>query len=105
MDAKTFYFLRFCWKIDTYLTPSQAVKSKICHGYMNCNFYPLVKQKYYVNVGFVDGQLFFQVSEEYKLVPDTLYLTVNVIDRFLSQNYIEKKRLQLLGVSSMLIAS
>ncbi|KAF5743281.1 Mitotic-like cyclin 3B from [Tripterygium wilfordii] len=46
-----------------------------------------------------------EVSEEYKLVPDTLYLTVNLIDRFLSQNYIEKQRLQLLGVTSMLIAS
>ncbi|XP_062098584.1 cyclin-A2-2-like [Humulus lupulus] len=46
-----------------------------------------------------------EVSEEYKLVPDTLYLTINLIDRFLSHNYIEKQRLQLLGVSCMLIAS
>ncbi|KAK9273034.1 hypothetical protein L1049_017841 [Liquidambar formosana] len=46
-----------------------------------------------------------EVSEEYKLVPDTLYLTVNLIDRFLSENYIEKQRLQLLGVTCMLIAS
>lgn len=47
----------------------------------------------------------FQVSEEYKLVPDTLYLTVSLIDRFLSHNVIEKQRLQLVGVSCMLIAS
>ncbi|KAJ9168372.1 hypothetical protein P3X46_019907 [Hevea brasiliensis] len=46
-----------------------------------------------------------EVSEEYRLVPDTLYLTVNLIDRFLSENYIEKQRLQLLGVTCMLIAS
>ncbi|KAK8597938.1 hypothetical protein V6N13_095332 [Hibiscus sabdariffa] len=46
-----------------------------------------------------------EVSEEYKLVPDTLYLTVNLIDRFLSHNFIEKQRLQLLGVTCMLIAS
>jgi cyclin A len=46
-----------------------------------------------------------QVSEEYKLVPDTLYLTVYLIDRFLSQNYIERQRLQLLGITSMLVAS
>ncbi|KAG6608177.1 Cyclin-A2-1, partial [Cucurbita argyrosperma subsp. sororia] len=46
-----------------------------------------------------------EVTEEYKLVPDTLYLTVNIIDRFLSQNHMEKKRLQLLGVACMLIAS
>lgn len=48
---------------------------------------------------------FFQVSEEYKLASDTLYLTVNLIDRFMSHNYIEKQRLQLLGVTCMLIAS
>ncbi|KAH7839262.1 hypothetical protein Vadar_001909 [Vaccinium darrowii] len=46
-----------------------------------------------------------EVSEEYRLVPDTLYLTVNIVDRFLSQNHIEKQRLQLLGVTCMLIAS
>ncbi|XP_044463612.1 cyclin-A2-2-like [Mangifera indica] len=46
-----------------------------------------------------------EVSEEYKLVPDSLYLTVNLIDRFLSQSYIQKQRLQLLGVTCMLIAS
>uniref|UniRef100_A0A0E0BT23 Cyclin-like domain-containing protein n=2 Tax=Oryza TaxID=4527 RepID=A0A0E0BT23_9ORYZ len=46
-----------------------------------------------------------EVSEEYKLVPDTLYLTINLIDRFLSQHYIERQKLQLLGITSMLIAS
>lgn len=46
-----------------------------------------------------------QVSEEYKLVPDTLYLTVYLIDRFLSRNYIERQKLQLLGITSMLVAS
>ncbi|CAA0404766.1 unnamed protein product [Arabidopsis thaliana] len=46
-----------------------------------------------------------EVSEEYKLVSDTLYLTVNLIDRFMSHNYIEKQKLQLLGVTCMLIAS
>ncbi|KAL5559235.1 hypothetical protein UlMin_035446 [Ulmus minor] len=46
-----------------------------------------------------------EVSEEYKLGPDTLYLTVDMIDRFLSFIYIEKQRLQLLGVACMLIAS
>ncbi|TVU07617.1 hypothetical protein EJB05_40981 [Eragrostis curvula] len=46
-----------------------------------------------------------EVSEEYKLVPDTLYLTVYLIDRFLSRNYMERQRLQLLGITSMLVAS
>ncbi|XP_061338542.1 cyclin-A2-4-like [Gastrolobium bilobum] len=46
-----------------------------------------------------------EVSEEYKLVSDTLYLTVYLIDWFLSENYIERQRLQLLGITCMLIAS
>nr|AFK37644.1 unknown [Lotus japonicus] len=46
-----------------------------------------------------------EVSEEYKLGADTLYLTVYLIDWFLSKNYIERPRLQLLGITCMLIAS
>ena len=46
-----------------------------------------------------------EVAEEYKLVSETLYLTVSYVDRFLSFNVLSRQRLQLLGVSSMLLAS
>lgn len=46
-----------------------------------------------------------EVAEEYKLVPDTLYLTVSYIDRYLSKNVVNRQRLQLLGVTCMLIAA
>lgn len=46
-----------------------------------------------------------EVAEEYKLVSDTLYLSVSYIDRFLSLNSLPRQKLQLLGVSAMLIAS
>ncbi|XP_022953995.1 cyclin-A1-1-like [Cucurbita moschata] len=46
-----------------------------------------------------------EVAEEYRLVPDTLYLTVNYIDRYLSGNSMDRQRLQLLGVACMMIAS
>ncbi|XP_062177749.1 cyclin-A3-4-like [Alnus glutinosa] len=46
-----------------------------------------------------------EVAEEYKLVPDTLYLTASYIDRFLSYRAVGKNKIQLLGVSCMLIAS
>ncbi|CAA0407160.1 unnamed protein product [Arabidopsis thaliana] len=46
-----------------------------------------------------------EVAEEYKLLSDTLYLAVSYIDRFLSLKTVNKQRLQLLGVTSMLIAS
>ncbi|BAT77889.1 hypothetical protein LR48_Vigan09g012500 [Vigna angularis] len=45
-----------------------------------------------------------EVGEEYKLLPDTLHLSVSYIDRFLSINPVTKSKLQLLGVSSMLIS-
>ncbi|XP_047342414.1 putative cyclin-A3-1 [Impatiens glandulifera] len=46
-----------------------------------------------------------EVADEYNLLPDTLYLTISYIDRFLSANIINRNKLQLLGVSSMLIAT
>ncbi|XP_010497255.1 PREDICTED: cyclin-A2-3 isoform X2 [Camelina sativa] len=46
-----------------------------------------------------------EVSEEYTLVPDTLYLTVYLIDWFLHGNYVQRQQLQLLGITCMLIAS
>ncbi|KAJ0744110.1 putative cyclin domain-containing protein [Helianthus annuus] len=46
-----------------------------------------------------------EVAEEYKLVSDTLFLTVSYIDRFLSSHCLSRNKLQLLGVSSMLLAS
>ncbi|XP_031480763.1 cyclin-A3-1-like [Nymphaea colorata] len=46
-----------------------------------------------------------EVAEEYKLVADTLYLTISYVDRFLSANALNRQKLQLLGVSCMLIAS
>lgn len=46
-----------------------------------------------------------QVAEEYRLVPDTLYLTVNFIDRYLSGNVMNRQQLQLLGVACMMIAA
>ncbi|CAN8305089.1 unnamed protein product [Cochlearia groenlandica] len=46
-----------------------------------------------------------EVSEEYALVPDTLYLTVYLIDYFLHGNYVPRQQLQLLGITCMFIAS
>ncbi|CAK7346930.1 unnamed protein product [Dovyalis caffra] len=46
-----------------------------------------------------------EVAEEYRLVPDTLYLTVNYIDRYLSGNVMNRQRLQLLGIACMMVAA
>lgn len=46
-----------------------------------------------------------QVHFKFKLVQETLYLTVNIIDRFLGKKQIMRNKLQLVGITSMLIAS
>ena len=42
---------------------------------------------------------------KFKLLPETLFLTINIIDRYLTTEKIKRDKLQLLGVASMLIAS
>jgi cyclin A len=46
-----------------------------------------------------------EVAEEYKLVPDTLFLSVAYIDRCLSAHVVQRAQLQLVGVTCMLIAA
>jgi len=46
-----------------------------------------------------------EVSEEYKLHDETLYLAVNYIDRFLSQMSVLRGKLQLVGTAAMFIAA
>ena len=44
------------------------------------------------------------VHLKYKLLPQTLYLTVNIIDRYLSKNDTHRSKLQLVGIAAMFIA-
>jgi G2/mitotic-specific cyclin-B, other len=45
------------------------------------------------------------VHLKFKLLPETLFLTINLIDRYLSIVQIARQKLQLVGVASMLIAT
>ena len=46
-----------------------------------------------------------EVHLKFKLYPETLYLTINLIDRYLEKEQVLRQHLQLVGVTSMLIAS
>jgi len=46
-----------------------------------------------------------EVHQKFKLVPETLYLTINLIDRYLSKCEVSRPKLQLVGVTALLIAS
>lgn len=46
------------------------------------------------------------VHLKFKLLNETLFLTINIIDRFLStKQTVQRSKLQLLGVSSLLIST
>lgn len=46
-----------------------------------------------------------EVHTRFRLLPETLFLAVNIIDRFLSNKIVQLDRLQLVGVTAMFIAS
>ncbi|KAG0567129.1 hypothetical protein KC19_7G112700 [Ceratodon purpureus] len=46
-----------------------------------------------------------EVHLKFKLMPETLYLTTNLIDRYLCTQSVSRKNLQLVGVTAMLLAA
>jgi len=46
-----------------------------------------------------------EVHNKFRLLPETLYLTVNIIDRFLSLRVVSLVKLQLVGITAMFIAA
>uniref|UniRef100_A0A7N2KL06 B-like cyclin n=1 Tax=Quercus lobata TaxID=97700 RepID=A0A7N2KL06_QUELO len=45
-----------------------------------------------------------EVHRKFELMPETLYLIINIVDRYLSRTFVSRRELQLVGISSMLIA-
>eukprot|EP00775_Hariotina_reticulata_P011342 gene11342-11491_t len=82
------------------------------------NYYRRVEDKFKVPPTYMDQQVeinakmrgilvdwLVEVHLKFKLMPETLYLTCNIIDRYLEKRNVTRKRLQLVGVTAMLIAS
>ena len=46
-----------------------------------------------------------EVHNKFQLEPETLYLAVNILDRFLSVQDVAKAKLQLVGCVALLLAS
>ncbi|XP_045850780.1 G2/mitotic-specific cyclin-B1-like [Meles meles] len=46
-----------------------------------------------------------QVQMKFRLLQETMYMTISITDRFMQNNCVPKKMLQLVGVTSMFIAS
>ncbi|KAI3993963.1 hypothetical protein MKX01_002976 [Papaver californicum] len=84
---------------DLYKYYKLAEKSSLIHDYMG--------PQHQINEShrkiLVDWLI--EVHSKFELAPETLYLTIHIVDRYLSTHIIVKRELQLLGISSMLIAS
>lgn len=77
----------------------------------------MLEKKFTVRTGYLEGQevtgkmrsilidWLCQVHHRFHLLQETLYLTVAIIDRFLQIKTVSRNKLQLVGVTSMLIAS
>jgi G2/mitotic-specific cyclin 1/2 len=46
-----------------------------------------------------------EVHQKFRLLPETLFLAVNIIDRFLTSKVVQLDRLQLVGVTALFLAS
>ena len=46
-----------------------------------------------------------QIHYNFKLLTETLFLTANIIDRYMSKHQIAKREVQLVGIASLLIVA
>ena len=102
------------------------IDSKDTHNHLACaeyaveiyNFYHRIESRYLSSDKYMEQQTeitpwmrgvlidwLVEVHLKFKLMPETLFLTVNLIDRFLSKRRVRRKELQLAGVAAMFLAS
>ncbi|RZC77723.1 hypothetical protein C5167_001903 [Papaver somniferum] len=84
---------------DLYKYYKLAEKSSLIHDYMGS------QQQINESHRMILVDWLIEVHSKFELAPETLYLTIHIVDRYLSTHIVPKRELQLLGMSSMLIAS
>ena len=70
-------------------------------GYMDDGTQPSINHR--MRAILVDWLI--EVHLKFRLAPETLYLTVNIIDRYLNKKMVSRPRLQLVGVVAFMIAT
>lgn len=95
-------FLNFLWDFGLFLAILLLImqnEGRASHDYMDSQ--PEINER--MRSILIDWLI--QVHYKFELSLETLYLTINIIDRFLSLKAISRKELQLVGMASMLVAS
>ena len=95
-----------------------ADNALLCSNYVNdmYTFFWKCERDFMVNASYMTQQNFInekmrcilvdwlvEVHLKFKMVPETLYLTVNIIDRYLEKKQVRRSKLQLVGVSALLV--
>ncbi|KAL5709687.1 G2/mitotic-specific cyclin S13-6 [Ranunculus cassubicifolius] len=84
---------------DLYKFYKLSESSSVVHDYMESQ--PEINTR--MRAILVDWLI--EVHNKFELAPETLYLTIYIVDRYLSVTSVLRKELQLVGISAMLIAS
>ncbi|XP_047261793.1 G2/mitotic-specific cyclin-2-like, partial [Capsicum annuum] len=69
------------------------------------SFYKLAEVFIVLNLSFIFVSCILAISHKFELNPETLYLTIYIVDRYLAVETASRRELQLVGISSMLISS
>ncbi|SCV99807.1 LAFE_0B02938g1_1 [Lachancea fermentati] len=90
--------VEYTWEIFEYL---HTLEERYRPHPQYMNFQPELKWSYRSTL--IDWIV--QVHVRFQLLPETLYLTVNIIDRFLSKKTVTLNRFQLVGAAALFIAA
>jgi len=92
----------------------------LCTSYVNDMYkiFNIMERQVAVDSNYMSSQKYLNVSMrailvdwlvevhlKFKLVPETLYLAVNLVDRYLEKKEVKRTKLQLVGVAALLLAS
>ena len=93
------------YHVSEYCAEIQAHMQQTEHTTMPDGFYMKRQSDINENVRAILVDWLISVHAKFKLLSETLYITVNLIDRYLSIHNVQKSQVQLVGVASLLIAT
>ena len=93
------------YHVSEYCADIQEHMQATEHTTLPDGFYMKRQQDINENVRAILVDWLISVHAKFKLLPETLYITVNLIDRYLSLFNVQKSQVQLVGVASLLIAT
>ena len=98
--------------IGTHLAPRSALTLRCSRSRLHAQAIHLAASTYITKQEDINEKMrailidwLVEVHLKFKLMPETLYLTVNLIDRYLEKEKIKRSHLQLVGVTAMFISS